>query len=57
MRLFRKAPKFNITVVTSDHKRSRSRTTSVSVDKDKYIWLVNAPGTTEELKVIVEKVK
>ena len=54
MRFFKKN-KFKITVITSDHKRTRTRATSVTVDKDRYIYRVAAPGTSEELKVIIEK--
>ena len=37
------------------HPGTRIRATSVTVDKDRYIYRVAAPGTSEELKVIIEK--
>lgn len=54
---FNRKPKFTITVETSDHKRTRGRTTSVTVDKDVHTYRISAPGTSEELRVTIKREK
>lgn len=56
-KLFTRPNKFKITVEYSDHKATKTRTTSVKVDAPKYIYTIASPGSSEQLRVTIEKEK